>query len=294
MTLNGSLAGLVAITAGCDLVSPAGAAIIGIIAGIVVVLGIEFIDQKLKIDDPVGAIGVHGVCGALGTILTGLFAVDGGLLYGGGFAFLGTQILGVVVVAIYVAIVMWIVFILINKTTGLRVEASEEVTGLDSTEHGLVSSYADFMPLASVGVSEPDVVKREKAIPSGLTKEGAVITKVTVIFNPDKLDSLKNEMNGIGVTGMTVSNVVGCGLQKGLTDYYRGVKIKELSLLPKMQMDIVVSSVPVESVIEAANKALRTGHFGDGKIFIQEIENVVKISTGEEGYAALQDSLDKR
>jgi Amt family ammonium transporter len=293
MTLNGSLAGLVAITAGCDMVSPTGAAIIGVIAGIAVVLGIEFVDKKLKIDDPVGAIGVHGICGALGTILTGFFALEGGVLYGGGFGFLGIQILGVVSVALYTATVMGITFTVIHKTIGLRADAREEITGLDATEHGLSSSYADFMPLASPGISEPDVAERVKAVPSGASKKDAVIAKVTIVFNPDKLDALKKQMNSIGVTGMTVSNAMGCGLQKGSADYYRGVKIKELNLLPKMQMDIVVSAVPVETVIDAANKALRTGHFGDGKIFVSGVENVVKISTGEEGYAALQDAANK-
>ncbi|MDR1569651.1 MAG: ammonium transporter [Oscillospiraceae bacterium] len=296
MTLNGALAGLVAITAGCDLVSPLGAFIIGAISGIVIVVGIEFVDQKLKIDDPVGAVGVHCICGALGTILTGLFAVQDGLFYGHGFKFLGVQILGVLATAAWVSVAMTIVFLVIKKTIGLRVEPEIEIEGLDKTEHALASAYADFMPSSplsvlpavneSIQLSDADY--REKAYPSGQTKEGAVLTKVTILFNPIHLDRMKAAMNSIGVTGMTVTSVIGCGLQKGKTDYYRGIKIETLDLLPKMQMDIVVSSVPVEQVIDAANKILHTGRIGDGKIFVSHIEDAVKLSTGERGYAAMQ------
>ncbi|MDR1639510.1 MAG: ammonium transporter [Clostridiales bacterium] len=298
MTLNGSLAGLVAITAGCDAVSPFGAAVIGIIAGFAVVFGIEFIDKKLKIDDPVGAIGVHGVCGALGTILTGLFALDGGLFYGGGFAMFGIQLLGVAVVALYVAVVMFVIFTIIKKTIGLRASEHEEIVGLDVTEHGLVSSYADFVfsaPAGAVSASGTipvEVVEEEKAVPLGSNKENAEFTKVTIIFKPEYLDILKKGMNDIGITGMTVTSVLGYGLQKGRTDYYRGIKIEVPSLLPKLQMDIVVSAVPVESVVSAAQKILHTGHIGDGKIFVYKATNVVKISTGEQGYAALQGKDD--
>jgi Amt family ammonium transporter len=296
MTLNGALAGLVAITAGCDLVSPLGAFIIGAVSGIVIVFGIEFVDKVLKVDDPVGAIGVHGICGALGTILTGLFATEQGVFYGGGFQLLGIQILGVVSVAAYVAIVMFIVFTVINKTIGLRASAEEEIKGLDATEHNLASSYADFAPIINaVGVSAPTVeipVTAERAEPTGASRDDAEFTKVTVIFKPEYLDMLKNAMNAIGVTGMTVTNVMGYGLQKGRTNYYRGIKIESPNLLPKLQMDIVVSAVPVETVIKAAQKVLHTGHIGDGKIFVYSALDVVKISTGETGYAALQGKDD--
>jgi len=296
MTLNGALAGLVAITAGCDAVTVGGSFWIGLIAGIVIVLGVEFVDKVLKVDDPVGAVGVHCICGALGTILTGIFATDGGLLYGGGFAMLGVQILGVVSVAAWVTVTMVIIFSLIKRTVGLRASSEEEITGLDVTEHNLVSSYADFMPAIAGGVltapnekeESGEAVYREKAVPSGQSKPDAKLTKVTVMFNPSHLDRMKAAMNAIGVTGMTVSNVVGCGLQKGKTNYYRGIKIEALDLLPKLQMDIVVASVPVEDVVKAASDVLHTGRIGDGKIFISDVEDVVKISTGERGYAAMQ------
>ncbi|MDR1914895.1 MAG: ammonium transporter [Clostridiales bacterium] len=291
MTLNGALAGLVAITAGCDVVSPVGAFLIGLISGIVIVFGIEFIDKVIKVDDPVGAVGVHGICGALGTILTGFFALDGGLFYGGGFGFLGVQALGVVVVAAYVAIVMFIVFTLIKKTVGLRASAHEEITGLDATEHNLASSYADFVfstPGTAAAAAPVTVVEAEEAVPLGSNIENAEFTKVTIVFKPEYLDLLKKAMNDIGVTGMTVTNVLGYGLQKGETNYYRGIKIETPNLLPKLQMDIVVSAVPVETVVKTAQKVLHTGHIGDGKVFVYKALNVVKISTGEEGYAALQ------
>lgn len=297
MTLNGSLAGLVAITAGCDAVNPFGAFFIGLIAGFAVVFGIEFIDKVLKVDDPVGAVGVHGVCGALGTILVGLFSVDDGLLYGHGFGQLGVQALGVVSVMAYVSIAMIIVFSLIKKTVGLRADKEEEIRGLDITEHGLVSSYADFMPaLVSTEIAPATgssaALPLAKAKPSLESKEGAKFTKVSLLFNAAKFDEMKKAMNDIGVTGMTVSNVMGCGAQKGRTDYYRGIKVESVELLPKIHMEIVVSSVPVETVIKAATKVLHTGHIGDGKIFVYDVEDVIKVSTGERGYAALQGEDD--
>lgn len=144
MTLNGVLAGLVAITAGCDVVSPLGAAIIGVISAFAMVYGIEFVDKVLKVDDPVGAVGVHCINGVVGTILTGVFAMDGGLFYGGGFKFLGVQCLGVAAVAIWSVATATILFKGIKATIGLRVTREEEIRGLDIEEHGLESSYADF------------------------------------------------------------------------------------------------------------------------------------------------------
>jgi Amt family ammonium transporter len=301
MTLNGSLAGLVAITAGCDLVSPFGAAIIGIIAGFAVVFGIEFVDKILKIDDPVGAVGVHGICGALGTILVGLFALDGGLFYGGGASMLITQLIGVGAVIVWVTVAISITFFIIKHTIGLRVSREEEIAGLDIHEHGLVSAYADFMPSAidvSGGLNEvvENITKQSKpmseAVPLtrvNVAKEGATtkITKVEIIMKQSKFEALKAAMNEIGVTGMTVTNVLGCGVQKGSTEFYRGVAM-EMNLLPKVQVEIVVSKVPVDLVIEEARKALYTGNIGDGKIFVYDVENVVKVRTGEAGYDALQ------
>ena len=302
MTLNGSLAGLVAITAGCDMVTPAGAAAIGIIAGFVVVFGIEFIDKVVKVDDPVGAVGVHGLCGATGTILTGVFAyyngnevTKQGLIYGGGFSMLGVQILGVLAVIAWVVVTMTIVFKMIDKTIGLRVSPAEEIMGLDKPEHGLVSAYADFVPATDT----VDVPVETPAAPAPVTaavpvtkvvSEGAPATmhKVVIITRQSRFEALKNAMTAIGVTGMTLTNVAGCGQQKGAAEYYRGVPV-DVMLLPKIKLEIVVSAIPVEKVVETARKALYTGHIGDGKIFVYDVADVVKVRTGERGFDALQD-----
>ena len=303
MTYNAALAGLVGITAGCDAVSPLGAAIMGIVFGIVIVLAVEFFDKVAKIDDPVGAISVHGICGALGTVFTGLFATgistEKGLFYGGGFHFLGIQALGVVSVIIYVAVVMTIVFLVIKKTIGLRVDAEDEIAGLDVSEHGLLTAYSGFAMLPESvpsGNGEPIVVSGDvpeaEAVPVRKMpsfEEGTPkFTKVEIICKEARLEDLKNAMLSIGITGMTVSHVMGCGIQKGKPEYYRGIQV-ETTLLPKVQVDIVVSKVPVRTVIETAKKVLYTGHIGDGKIFVYDVENVVKVRTGEEGYDALQD-----
>lgn len=289
MTLNGSLAGLVAITAGCDLVDPVGAAIIGLIAGFVVVFGIEFVDKKLKIDDPVGAVGVHGMCGALGTILTGFFATEDGLLYGGGVEFLGIQCLGVVAVIAWVAIMMTIIFNVIKHTVGLRVSEEEEIKGLDIEEHGLASSYADFMPvLNTVNLGNTTTVvpaKVEKVqIPAGETD--GKLRKVVVIANQNKFEEIKLAMEEIGITGMTVIRAHGCGMQKGNLEYYRGVEM-EMKLLPKVKIEIVICEVPLKVVIETLKKVLHTGNIGDGKIFVYDVDNAIKIRTGEEGREAI-------
>ena len=298
MTLNGSLAGLVAITAGCDMVSPAGAFFIGLIAAFVVVFGIEFIDKVCKIDDPVGAIGVHGMCGAAGTLLTGVFAVDGGLVYGGGFSFLGIQLLGVVCVILWVSVTMIITFNVLKHTIGLRASEEEETKGLDVTEHNLASSYADFMPMVFMGKAKEGAadtgVPVEKAVPvehypsAKPVSANVKLSKVVVIFNQARFTALKDALTELGVTGMTITQVMGCGTQKGHVNYYRGIKVEEAALLPKMKLEVVVSKVPVEDVLETARKALYTGNIGDGKIFVYEVENVVKVRTGEQGYDALQ------
>ena len=266
------------------------------------VFAVEFFDKVAKIDDPVGAVSVHCVCGALGTILTGLFATgvntEKGLFYGGGFHFLGVQVLGVVSVAAYVAIVITIVFQILKHTIGLRASAEEEIAGLDVSEHGLLTAYAGFemLPDTITDESEPVVVDGDipvaeavpvKKVPTfedGTPK----FTKVEIICKESRLESLKASMMQLGITGMTVSHVLGCGVQKGKPEYYRGVQV-EATLLPKVQVDIVVSEVPVRKVIETAKKVLYTGHIGDGKIFVYDVENVVKVRTGEEGFDALQD-----
>ena len=313
MTLNGSLAGLVAITAGCDMVTPFGSVIIGICAGFAVVFGIEFVDQKLKVDDPVGAVGVHCINGALGTILTGLFAYYNGteveplgVFYGGGFHFFGIQVLGVVAVIAWVAITMTIVFNVIKHTIGLRVSEAEEIMGLDKPEHGLSSAYADFMPVvpAVLGTKAGETAAKikdtipvavEKAVPvTKVTTEGTAaagghkLSKIVIIAKQSKFEVLKEALASIGVSGMTVTNVVGCGVQKGAPEYYRGAEV-DVTLLPKMKMEVVVSKVPVETVVETVKKVLYTGHIGDGKIVVYDVENVVKVRTGAEGFDALQD-----
>lgn len=292
MTLNGVLAGLVAITAGCDLVSPAGALIIGLLAGVLVVVSVEFFDQTLKIDDPVGAISVHGVCGAFGTIATGLFALDGGLFYGGGTDFLLIQILGVAVVAAYVAIAMTIIFKVLDKIFGLRVSEEEEIKGLDMEEHGLLSSYADFMPTAEVPVAASASVAytapAAAAVPA-IKPEGAVkMSKIVIITSQNRFEALKTALDKLGITGMTVTKVLGYGIQKGQTEMYRGAEIAA-HLLPKVKVEMIVSAIPVADVVNTAKAVLYTGKYGDGKIFIYDVEDVVKIRTGETGFDALQD-----
>ena len=318
MCLNASLAGLVAITAPCDVTDALGAAIIGAVAGVLVVFGVWLLDHKLHIDDPVGAVAVHCMNGIWGTIAVGLFATDTapgyaiadasgetmtGLFYGGGFKLLGIQLTGFATVALWTAVTITVTFLIIKKVVGLRVSREEEIEGLDATEHGLPSAYAGFAmlpeyideddaPVAVTGdvpVAEAVEVKEMPKVAADVRPaSGEKITKVEVVCKEAKLESLKNAMVGIGITGMTVTHVLGCGVQKGKPEYYRGVEV-EASLLPKIQVDIVVCKVPVAQVVETAKKVLYTGHIGDGKIFVYDVENVVKVRTGEEGYDALQD-----
>lgn len=305
MTLNGALAGLVAITAGCSSVDPWAAAIIGVLAGLLVVFGIEFVEKVLKIDDPVGAVGVHGVCGAFGTLFVGLFARDTGLFTTGDFGQFAIQFVGVAAVALWSGTAMFITFKLIDKFYGLRVSKEEEVSGLDVTEHGLVSSYADFMPVPGAGIPEVTPIiseySVEKVTPSeaipvkvvgDVNPEDAQITKLSIICNQNRFEELKTELNNIGITGITLTQVLGCGVQKGYAKYYRGVAV-DMILLPKIKVEVVVSKVPVTNVIEAVKKALYTGNIGDGKIFVYTVDNVIKVRTGEEGYAALQGEDDE-
>ena len=305
MCLNASLAGLVGITAGCDALDAIGATVVGAVSGILVVVAVEFLDLKLHIDDPVGAVGVHLVNGVWGTLAVGLLANPeapaglNGLFYTGSAVLLGKQTVGILAILAWTAVTMTITFLIIKKTVGLRVSAEEEIKGLDSTEHGLPSAYADFVPAVEsldygyesavavsgeVPMAEAVPVKKVPAFEDGTPK----FTKVEIICKEARLETLKNAMMDIGITGMTVSHVLGCGAQKGKPEYYRGVQV-EANLLPKVQVDIVVSKVPVRQVIETAKKVLYTGHIGDGKIFVYDVENVVKVRTGEEGYDALQD-----
>ena len=314
MCLNASLAGLVAITAPCDVTDAFGATVIGAVAGLLVVFGVWLLDHKLRIDDPVGAVAVHCLNGIWGTIAVGLFATASapgysianaageqitGLFYGGGFELLGLQLTGFASVAVWTAITITVTFLIIKATIGIRASREEEIIGLDATEHGLPSAYAGFamhpdyapesgVPVAVTGdvpVAEAIPVKKVPTFDEGT---GPKYTKIEIVLKESKFDVLKNALMNIGITGMTVSHVLGCGIQMGKPEYYRGVQV-EANLLPKVQVDIVVCAVPVKDVIETAKKVLYTGHIGDGKIFVYDVENVVKIRTGEEGYDALQD-----
>lgn len=312
MCLNASLAGLVGITAGCDALDALGAAVVGVVSGILVVVVVEVLDLKLHIDDPVGAVGVHCANGVWGTVAVGLLAAPGapaglsGLLYTGSVSQLGIQLLGAASVALYAVLAMIATFFLIGRFHGLRVTEEEELAGLDSTEHGLPSAYPDFAPAVerfgayagsapvavpardAVSPAEAVVVQRVPSFQSEREAGGAKFTKVEIVCRESRFDALKNALMALGITGMTVSHVLGCGVQGGKPEYYRGVAV-ETNLLPKIQVDVVVSKVPVRSVIETAKQVLYTGHIGDGKIFVYDVENVVKVRTGEEGYDALQD-----
>jgi Amt family ammonium transporter len=321
MCLNASLAGLVAITAPCDVTDCAGSAIIGAVAGLLVVFGVWFNDNVTHVDDPVGAVAVHMLNGIWGTVAVGLFATDTapgfalagiekGLFYGGGVKQLGLQFAGMGITAAWTVVTILIAFFIIKKTIGLRVSEEEEITGLDATEHGLPSAYAGFSIMdisntMTMSVNEntnlgtdsyADASKAQKmaAVPvvradEGIPKDFSTgMSKVVIIAKLSRYEVLKRAMNDLGVTGMTVTQVMGCGVQKGAGEKYRGVEI-DATLLPKVKLEVVVSEIPVDAVIEAAKKALYTGHIGDGKIFVYPVSRVVKIRTGEENAAALQD-----
>ena len=312
MCLNASLAGLVGITAGCDVLDCTGAIIVGVVSGLIVNFGVWFLDNKLHVDDPVGAVAVHFLNGIWGTLAVGLLATgttpdypEGmltGLFYGGGFELLGLQLLGVLSVCAWTAVTITLAFLLIKAIFGLRVSREEEIAGLDIMEHGLASGYADFMPVTSLLTSveavptvavETPKVSVDDAVPVVVRSDKAPasdvkMTKVSILCKQSSFEVLKTAMEEIGVTGMTVSQVLGCGMQKGRPEYYRGVAV-EMNLLPKVQVDIVVCKIPVRTVINTAKKVLYSGHIGDGKIFVYDVENVIKVRTGEEGYDALQD-----
>ena len=321
MTFNASLAGLVAITAGCDCVSPVGAFFIGLVSGFIVVLSVEFFDNIAKIDDPVGAVSVHMVNGIWGTLAVGLFSTgaDGvgkGLFYGGGFRQLGIQVLGIIAIDAYVLVTMFIAFKIIDRFIGLRVPAQVEIDGLDIHEHGLASAYSgfaitdvtqmevdanentdlgesdydkaeDFRKDAAVKVYRaPETSPEQPTVPVGTYDTG--MHKVSIVCRLSRFDELKKALNELGVTGMTMYQVMGCGIQKGSTERYRGAVV-DSTLIPKVKVEVIVSRIPVDKVIEAAKRALYTGHIGDGKIFVYNVTKVVKVRTGEEDYAALQD-----
>lgn len=313
MCLNASLAGLVGITAPCDVTDCAGAIAVGVVSGLLVVFGVWLLDNVLRVDDPVGAVAVHCLNGIWGTIAVGLFATTSapgndtlvGLFYGGGFGLLGTQLLGMFSVIAWTAVTITITFLIIKATVGLRVSEEEEIIGLDPTEHGLPSAYAGFsiMDISNTMTMEvnentqlgnDDYVTASEAQKNAAVKvvkgpeSASGIYKVSIISKLSRYDVLKKAMNDIGVTGMTVTQVMGCGVQKGAGEKYRGVEL-DATLLPKVKVEVIVGNIPVDKVIEAAKKALYTGHIGDGKIFVYNVDKVVKVRTGEEDLAALQD-----
>ena len=323
MCLNASLAGLVGVTAGCNNVDVLGATIIGIVSGILVVVVIEKLDIKCHVDDPVGAVGVHLANGVWGTLAAGLLStstadagVDGpiyalihGTSFSEGMKVLGVQCLGIVSILAWTSLCMIPAFLLIKHTIGLRASAEDELAGMDISEHGLVSAYADFASVADFAptvddsalagikvigetpMAEAVEVKEVARAASGISyksPDGKKLTKIEIVCKERMLEPLKSALLDIGITGMTVSHVLGCGIQKGKPEFYRGVEV-EPSLLPKIQMDIVVARVPVQAVIDTAKKVLYTGHIGDGKIFVYDVENVIKVRTSEEGFDALQD-----
>lgn len=314
MCLNASLAGLVAITAPCDVTDALGAIIIGIVSGLLVVFGVWFLDYVLRVDDPVGAVAVHCLNGIWGTIAVGLFATTSapgnddlvGLFYGGGFTLLGKQLIGFVAVASWTVVTITITFLVIRAVVGLRVTEEEEIVGLDAMEHGLASAYSGFSIMDVSNTMMMDVNENtnlgtdDYKAASDAQKNAAVkvvkapaaadtgMYKVVIIAKLSRYDKLRKAMNDLGVTGMTVTQVMGCGVQKGAGEKYRGVEI-DATLLPKVKVEVVVSSIPVDQVIEAAKKVLYTGHIGDGKIFVYNVDRVVKVRTGEEDTDALQD-----
>ena len=308
MTLNGALGGLVGITAGTSNVDALGALIIGLVSGILIVLAVEFIDTKLCVDDPVGAVAVHGVCGLWGTLAVGLFARPitagediisdvTGLFYGGGAGLLGTQVTGILAIALWTSATVGATFMIIKKFHGLRASKEDEILGLDSTEHGLASSYADFLPAVNTdlyelgdkaGKTAAVYTMPEAAVPVTDISTGQKLTKVTIITKQSKFAALREAFDKIGITGITVTSVMGYGVQRGHTHTYRGVPL-DSPLIPKMQIDVVISKVPVDVLVGAVKRALYTGNIGDGKIFVYDVENAVKIRTGEQGYDALQD-----
>jgi len=321
MCLNASLAGLVAITAPCDVTDAFGAIVIGAVAGLLVVFAVWFLDYKLRVDDPVGAVAVHMMNGIWGTISVGLFATNTapgysiadasgteltGLFYGGGFKLLGLQLIGFASVAAWTLVTITIVFLVIKATVGLRASQEEEIVGLDTTEHGLASAYSGFSIMdvsgamvmdvnenTSLGVEDYDAasqVQRDAAVKVAQVPVASAtgMYKVAIIAKLSRYDKLRKAMNDLGVTGMTVTQVMGCGIQKGAGEKYRGVEM-DATLLPKVKVEVVVSKIPVDAVVEAAKKALYTGHIGDGKIFVYNVDKVVKVRTGETDFAALQD-----
>lgn len=289
MTLNGIVAGLVAVTAGADQLPHYAALLVGVGAAFVMIYGIEFIDHICNVDDPVGAISVHGLCGAFGTIMTGVFSVEKGVIYTGRFNFLGVQLIGVLSVAVYGLAAMTLLFVILKHTVGIRVSEKAEIMGLDRSEHGWQSNVTDDLisDLSDGNAKSVTQIDLSKPIDRSAYKADGKIRKVVILMNSSKFESLKDALDEIDITGMTVTNVNGCGIQKGSTDYYRGSEAKS-HLLPKIKVEIVISTVPLGLLVDTVKRVLYSGNIGDGKIFVYEVENVIKIRTDEEGKMALE------
>lgn len=289
MTLNGIVAGLVAVTAGADQLPHYAALLVGVGAAFVMIYGIEFIDHICKVDDPVRAISVHGLCGAFGTIMTGVFSVEKGVIYTGRFNFLGVQLIGVLSVAVYGLAAMTLLFVILKHTVGIRVSEKAEIMGLDRSEHGWQSNVTDDLisDLSDGNAKSVTQIDLSKPIDRSAYKADGKIRKVVILMNSSKFESLKDALDEIDITGMTVTNVNGCGIQKGSTDYYRGSEAKS-HLLPKIKVEIVISTVPLGLLVDTVKRVLYSGNIGDGKIFVYEVENVIKIRTDEEGKMALE------
>lgn len=289
MTLNGIVAGLVAVTDGADQLPHYAALLVGVGAAFVMIYGIEFIDHICKVDDPVGAISVHGLCGAFGTIMTGVFSVEKGVIYTGRFNFLGVQLIGVLSVAVYGLAAMTLLFVILKHTVGIRVSEKAEIMGLDRSEHGWQSNVTDDLisDLSDGNAKSVTQIDLSKPIDRSAYKADGKIRKVVILMNSSKFESLKDALDEIDITGMTVTNVNGCGIQKGSTDYYRGSEAKS-HLLPKIKVEIVISTVPLGLLVDTVKRVLYSGNIGDGKIFVYEVENVIKIRTDEEGKMALE------
>jgi len=333
MTANGALAGLVAITSPCACVTGLSAFIIGVVAAFLVCLAVPFVENKLKIDDPVGAISVHCVNGMWGVLSVGLFAdgtygdglngVSGGVrgLFYGDPSQLLAQLITMAVLIVYGFGVAFLFFKVLDKTWGIRVNPQDELDGLDLPEMGVLAypdqellrtgldynssdnapirqleRFKDFnMKRSGFPKKEETAAPVSQAVPVTVVPNaevtnasGVKLTKIDIITKPSKFEDLKAALNEIGVTGLTVTHTLGCGMQKGKTEFYRGVET-EVNVLPKVQVEIVVAKVPVGQVIDTVKDVLYTGHIGDGKIFVYNVENVIKVRTGEEGYDALQD-----
>ena len=321
--VSGIIAGLGSITQSAGYVSPFSALLIGFVGGILCFFAVTELKKRIGYDDALDAFGCHGVGGIWGGISAGIFAtstinpdITGGLV-DGNTTLLIVEIISILAVTAYSAIISFAILKLISLVMPVRASEEEEEDGLDYSLHGETAygsvSAAGLAVGAHDAVAIPaspsifpkkqfgaEVVAMDEAVvvenhattmPSNKAHKTGKMTKVEILINESKFDHLKKALNGIGITGMTVVNVFGYGVQKGHTTYYRGVET-DADLLPKVRVEVVISNVPLQQVIETARKALYTGNIGDGKIFVYDVENVIRVSTGEEGAQALTYNVD--